>query len=92
MRRLLLLSTALAGLLVLLTACSGEGGDAAGATASTTVKLGTELRVQDLPAAVAAVEADLGGPQRYAEINLTTGGVNLFVASSDTEELAYYYD
>jgi hypothetical protein len=56
------------------------------------VKQGTELRVGDLPAAVAAVEAELGGSQRYAEINLTTGGVNLFVASSDTEELAYYYD
>jgi hypothetical protein len=93
MRRLPVLLLALVGLLVPLAACSGDdGGAASTSVASTTVKQGTELRVQDLPAAVAAVEAALGGPQRYAEINLTTGGVNLFVASSDSEELAYYYD
>jgi hypothetical protein len=93
MRPLFVLVTAVLGLSVALPACSGDdGGSASTSAASTSVKQGTELRVQDLPAAVAAVEAELGGPQRYAEINLTTGGVNLFVASSDTEELAYYYD
>jgi hypothetical protein len=93
MRRLTVLLLAVVGLLVPLAGCSGgDGSSASSSAASTTVKQGTELRVQDLSAAVAAVESELGGPQRYAEINLTTGGVNLFVASSDTEELAYYYD
>lgn len=92
MRRLLLVVAAASWLLAVLAACSGDDREASDGPASTTVKQGTELRVQDLPAAVAALEAELGGPQRYAEINLTTGGVNLFVASSDTEELAYYYD
>jgi hypothetical protein len=71
--------------------CSRSGGDATAEAASTTVRQGTVLRVADIPAAVAAVEAALGGPQQYAEINATPEGVNLFVRGSETEELAYFY-
>jgi hypothetical protein len=92
MRRPVVLVAALLGLVLMVAACSGDDEGASAPGGATTVKQGTELRAQDLAAAVAAVEAERGGPQQFAEINLTTGGVNLFVASSDTEELAYYYD
>jgi hypothetical protein len=68
--------------------CSGD--DGAGPSA-TTVKQGTVLQVDDIPAAVAAVEAARGGPQEYAEINATPEGVNLFVAVGADEELAFFY-
>jgi hypothetical protein len=89
MRPLLVLVTAAVALLGLVACSSDEGGRGAGS--STTVKQGSELRAGDLGAAVAAVEAALGGPQQYAEINATTEGVNVFVASSATEEVAYFY-
>ena len=44
-----------------------------------------------LEPAVAAVEAERGGPQRYTEINVQTDLVNLFVALDDGTELAYVY-
>jgi hypothetical protein len=74
--------------MVLAAACSDGGGQAA---PTTTVAAGTDLRVRDVEAAVRAVEAARGGPQRYTEINAITTGVNVFVAVSDTDELDYFF-
>ena len=49
------------------------------------------LRLDLVPAAVAAVEAARGGPQQFTEINAFDQGVNLFVATGDGNELAYVY-
>ncbi|MEY4230927.1 MAG: hypothetical protein RLZZ362_1776 [Actinomycetota bacterium] len=50
------------------------------------------LVIDEIPDAVAAVEAELGGPQRYFEINATELLVNLFVASPDgTKATPYAY-
>ena len=78
---------ALASLLVLM-GCSGGSNSA---STLTTVAVGTVLRVSDIPAAVKAVEAARGGPQKYTEINAAPEGVNLFVATPDGKEHAYYY-
>lgn len=48
------------------------------------------LRIDDIPAAVAAVEAEIGGPQRYFEINATPVLVNLFVAGADGATVTPY--
>lgn len=48
------------------------------------------LVIDAIPDAVAAVEAELGGPQRYFEINATEVLVNLFVASSDSTKATPY--
>jgi hypothetical protein len=66
-------------------ACSGGG--ASGPKVETT----TPLRIADVPAAVAAVEQRLGGPQRYTEINATPDGVNLFVATAAGGESPWFY-
>lgn len=73
-------------------ACS-EGSDSAVETASPAVTIcepsGTVQADADLPqvsvvaVAVAALEAELGGPQDYFEINATARVVNLFVALND---------
>src|SRR3954469_4421804 len=48
--------------------------------------------LEQIRPAVAALEAQLGGPQRYFEINATPTLVNLFVASADqTQAIAYVY-
>jgi len=79
---------ALAALLavVLAAACSGGG-----SSSSTTTTPPVVLRLDLVPAAVAAVEAARGGPQQYTEINAFDQGVNLFVATGDGNELAYVY-
>jgi hypothetical protein len=68
-------------------ACSGGGSSA---TTTTTMAAPT-LRLDLVPAAVAAVEAALGGPQQYTEINAFEQGVNVFVATADGNELPYVY-
>ena len=80
MRRVLAAAT----LGVVLVACSGGGSSSPPTTAPV-------LRSDLVPAAVAAVEAQRGGPQQYTEINAFNQGVNLFVATGDGNELAYVY-
>jgi hypothetical protein len=86
MRRALALAVALV-LVLALTSCSG-GGSSSG---TTTTAAAATLRLDLVPAAVAAVEAARGGPQQYTEINAFDQGVNLFVATGDGNELAYVY-
>jgi hypothetical protein len=66
-------------------ACSGGGSSAP------KVETTTPLRIADVPAAVAALEQRLGGPQRYTEINATPDGVNLFVANAAGGESPWFY-
>ena len=73
------------GALLLAAACSSGGSSA------TTTTAPVVLRVDLVPAAVAAVEAARGGPQQYTEINAFDEGVNLFVAPGDGTELPYVY-
>ncbi len=80
---------AVVGVLVVLAMAFGLA--ACGGGGSPRVLTTTKLQVDLIPAAVAAVEASLGGSQRYTEINTTPQGVNLFVAVSDTEEVAYFF-
>jgi hypothetical protein len=67
-------------LLVVLAACSG----------SSTTKKGPDLHIQDVAAAVAAVEAQRPGSQ-YTEINMALEGVNLFVVTEPGRETPYLY-
>ena len=49
--------------------------------------------LEQIRPAVAALEAQLGAPQRYFEINATPTLVNLFVATdNDTQAVAYVYE
>jgi hypothetical protein len=90
MRRPLALAAAAAAVALLVAAgCSGGGGSSSGTT--TTTAKPVVLRLDLIPAAVAAVEAARGGPQQYTEINAFDQGVNLFVATGDGNELAYVY-
>jgi hypothetical protein len=73
--------------LAALAACSGGGSSSSPTTTAPPVVLRLDL----VPAAVAAVEAARGGPQQYTEINAFDHGVNLFVATGDGNELAYVY-
>jgi hypothetical protein len=84
MRRPLALLAAIA--FAVLPACSGGGSSSPTTSAPPVV-----LRLDLVPAAVAAVEAARGGPQQYTEINAFDQGVNLFVATGDGNELAYVY-
>jgi hypothetical protein len=67
-------------ILVVLTACSS----------STKTAKGPDLHIEDVAAAVAAVEAKLPAAQ-YTEINLAPEGVNLFVITSPGRETSYLY-
>jgi hypothetical protein len=86
MRRVAVLVAVVA--VLVLAACSGGGSSSS--SPSTTIKP-VVLRLDLIPAAVAAVEAARGGPQQYTEINAFDQGVNLFVATGDGSELAYVY-
>lgn len=49
--------------------------------------------LEQIRPAVTALEAELGGPQHYFEINATPTLVNLFVANGDqTQAVAYVYE
>jgi hypothetical protein len=85
MRRAATLAAAVA--FAVLPACSGGDSSSSPTTSAPPVVLRLDL----VPAAVAAVEAARGGPQQYTEINAFDEGVNLFVATGDGNELAYVY-
>lgn len=72
-------------------ACSDDDG-ATVPPVDTTVRTDTLLRVDLVAPAIAAVEGERGGPQRYTEINVNPEGVTLFVAVDDATEVAYFYD
>ncbi|MEX0846905.1 MAG: hypothetical protein WD023_03925 [Ilumatobacteraceae bacterium] len=84
-------------------ACSGDGDGAADATTAPidSASLGSlvtaecspgapVLKIDQIPTAIAAVEAELGGPQRYFEINATDVLVNMFVAGPDATTVTPY--
>lgn len=94
MRRRLAVPALVAGALALLApACSGDE-----ASAPTTQPFGpTEcaegdplLAVDQIDAAVTALEAELGGPQLYFEINATSALVNLLVADAEDATVTPY--
>jgi hypothetical protein len=64
-----------------LVACGGGDGD----------RTSPPVLVEQIPAAVKALEARLGGTQRYSEINATPSEVNLFVVDAEGQESAYVY-
>jgi hypothetical protein len=72
---------------LLLAACSGGGSSSSTeAAASTSVAVGLPAeppRVDLIAEAVAALEAKLGGPQQFFEINATSKLVNLIVSLND---------
>ncbi len=89
-----------AGLLVVsasLAGCSSSDGDTESSAAATTtgapIAIGdAPLRIELIGDALAAVEAALGGPQRYFEVNATPTLVNVFVAVDDeTAAVAYTF-
>ena len=89
---------AAAVLVLMLASCSGsdDGSSSSPALDSLVTSACTPgdpvLVIDAIPDAVAAVEAELGGPQRYFEINATEVLVNLFVASADgTKATPYAY-
>jgi hypothetical protein len=72
---------------LLVTACSGGGGSSSSQpAASTTIVVSAPAappRVDLIDDAVAALEAKLGGPQQFFEINATPKLVNLIVSLND---------
>ena len=91
--------TALAALApVSLAACSDDEPAAATTTTATTLTTtgptsaaAEPVRVDLIDDAVAALEAELGGPQDYFEINATSALVNLFVRSGDEGATAWVF-
>ena len=94
---------ALIGLTGLLASCSGSAATTTSNNSPTTnpptttaapIPVGkAPVLLEQIRPAVAALEAQLGGPQRYFEINATPTLVNLFVASADqTQAVAYVYE
>ena len=79
---------------LVLVACSGDK-TSTRTTTSVVVAVGGELPIVDqIDDAIAALEAKLGGPQDYFEINATPRLVNLFVALDDgtTVQPWLYFD
>ena len=75
--------TAMVAMLLMLGACSEDSGGLPDMVASPTVALppADELPILDqIEPAIAALEAQLGAPQEYFEINATARLINLFVA------------
>jgi hypothetical protein len=87
-----------AALAVLLGVAGSGCSDDAGSSSATTVVLGADCPATDDPPvvvdqiadAIAAVEAERGGPQRFFEINASDLLVNLLVASADGSEVIPY--
>jgi hypothetical protein len=83
---------------LVLSSCSGSDDGSSSSSPAVVDSLVTSactpgdpvLAVDEIPDAVAAVEAELGGPQRYFEINATEVLVNLFVASPDGTKVTPY--
>ena len=70
----------LAVIALALTACS-DGGTSSPTTASSTAVVASgQPLVDEIDDAITALEAELGGPQQYFEINATSQLVNLIVA------------
>ena len=87
-------AAALAAVLAL-AACSGDDEAAPTTTASPfgpaeCAPGAPVLLVDQIDDAIAAVEAELGGPQEYFEINATSLLVNLFVADVATQTVTPY--
>ena len=88
-----------APLSVLGVGCSDDDASSSSSSTTSAVELpasssspGTqEVSIELVGPAVAALEAARGGPQRYTEINVQVGLVNLFVALDDGTELAYVF-
>jgi hypothetical protein len=80
----------LAALALIGLACSGD--DAGSSSDTTAAGAGQPLRIDAMGAAVDAVQAALGGEQRFSEVNATPTLVNLFVAGADGAATAYVYD
>jgi hypothetical protein len=83
--------------LVTAAACSGGGEDADPGTATTSKpasvqRVESPAFVEDVLAAVMAVETELGSPQRYFEVTANAQFTNVFVAVDDaTAAVAYAY-
>lgn len=73
---------ALAAVLTLTAACGGDDEGGAGAVRPV---------LDQIEPAMAAVDAERGGPQQYYEVNATPQFVNLFVAEGTDQVQAYLY-
>jgi hypothetical protein len=88
LRRACVVTACLVAACLVGAACSSSGGGSKATTPVTicTPKDGTQQAAGDLPdvkkipEAIAALEAKLGGPQQYFEVNATARVVNMFVA------------
>lgn len=90
-RRIVAVAALLLAFALIGAGCSGD--DDGSSTTTVAEGGGLPLRIDEMSAAVAAVEAELGGEQRYFEVNATPTLVNLFVAGTDaTTATAYVYD
>ena len=75
---------------LILASCGDSGSSATGSdSAPTTVAQTPSVKVAEIRAAVSAVEAQLGGKQRFSEVNATQTEVNVFVVKADGSESAY---
>ncbi len=88
-------AAALVATLMVVTGCSSASDSAATSVlgpVSSMVPGDTPLRIELIRPAVVALEAKLGGAQRYLEVNATPTLVNLFVSTNGgTQAVAYTY-